>query len=139
MENLPGVFPDKAGGLSRVLVSKEANANLAAGGKGHMMSSKLAVNVWEEGRSIKRHPCANPRSGKQPPPGKQRKFEVEWGKKVAESIVMPAHKSVLRYCLGWHVSFQSIHLKKIQQEWKGSRDRKQKLLETPQALQMSRD
>lgn len=35
VENLPRVFPDRAGGLGSVLVSREGNAKHAAGGKEH--------------------------------------------------------------------------------------------------------
>lgn len=107
-----------------VLVSREANAKPAAGGKEHMMRSKLAVNVWEEGRSINRdtheqipalhiHVQISVYSQHQTSKGYLRKNGV---KKIAESILMPAHKSALWSCLGKHFRFQSIHLKKIQQE-----------------------
>lgn len=80
MGNIPRVFPDNAGGLGSALVSREANAEHAEGGKEHMMRSQLAGNVWEEGRSINRdlhvQISALP---VQPLPDKQRKFEGERG------------------------------------------------------------
>lgn len=45
-----------------------------------MMGSKLAVNVWEEGRSISRDIHVQISALRvRAPPDKQRKFEEEWG------------------------------------------------------------
>lgn len=47
---------------------------------GSVMRSKLAVNVWEEGRSTNRDILVQiPALSVQPPPDKPRKFAEEWG------------------------------------------------------------
>lgn len=80
VENLPRVFPDKAGGLGSCPGEQRGECKACRGWKEHTVRSQLAVNVGEEERRTNRdiHVQISTLPA-QPPPDKQRKFEGEWG------------------------------------------------------------